>query len=147
MKKRMFSKKEGSLYFPFRYVSNGTIVYIMKDSDNGSGNEHNNSNISNSYNFCIRKVCCGVSCDFKVSTYPFLLSPVTKDATGLWFNIIDSDKGIDITGSRFTIKEVKGDLCVCSASGDFFNFRVKLPEEALKEYFAVVSLLTNGIEV
>lgn len=134
-------------------MSNGTVVYIMKDLDNGScsvsgnSNNSNNSNNYNNYNFCIRKVCCNVSCDFKVSTNPFLMSPVIKDDTGFRFNLIDSDKGVDITGSRFTIKEDKGNLCVGSAAGDFFNFRVMLPEEALKEYFYTVSLIKNGLEV
>lgn len=136
MKKRMFSKKIGNLYFPFRYVSNGAVVYIMKDS---KGDKH-------TFNFCIRKVCCDVSCDFKVSTSPFLMSPVIEDDTGFRFNLLDSDTRIDIEGARFTIKESRGDLCVCSASGDFFNFRVKLPKEALKEYFNTVSLIANGLE-
>lgn len=102
------------------------------------------------YNFCIRKVSDDVSLDFKVITTQSLLSPVTEDETGCRFNIDESDEraGIaDIVESCFTIKEFRGDLCVCPASGDFLTFRVRLPKEALKEYFNTVRLIADGLEV
>lgn len=137
MKKRVFTDRFGNIYFPFRYDNNGAVVYIMKGTE---GDEH-------SFNFCISKACCDVSCDFKVTTSKYLLSPVIVDKTERVFNIIDSDEKVNIAGSRFTIKEHRGGLCVCPASGEFLTFWVKLPKEALEEYFNVVDLIVKGLEV